>query len=242
MKRQMVRGDGWLERGKNKNFALRANFENRSAAVSNVQIARAIKGNARSDAHSFDPFFGAPFWGDAMNSSVVATGHKKISGAIERQARGIQKRSEKRLYVIVGRNFIQRNGNALTALARKGDENVSGMIDGGIRDGMQIVGNLDRDVYRMRLAFAPVRGDLHRAAARALRHARDEPVLAGKGQTRFRFPEAHHRACLPSRNKSSPENGHLPAGNRRRGRNFLNVGNAVSFWRGTKPEFHTQPM
>src|SRR5438094_850636 len=55
MKRQVVRGDGRLQRCKNKNLAAWADLENRAAAVANVQIVVVIERDACSDAHAFDP-------------------------------------------------------------------------------------------------------------------------------------------------------------------------------------------
>src|SRR5216683_1723658 len=98
MKRQVISGDGGLERGKNKDLAARADLENRAAAVANVQIAVVIERDAGGDAHAFDPLLGAAIGRDAMYRSVVAAGDEQIAHAIERQAAGIHQRSDKRLH------------------------------------------------------------------------------------------------------------------------------------------------
>src|SRR5579859_937901 len=59
MKREMIRGERRFDRCKNENFPACADFENRSAAVADVQIIGAIKCDARGDAHAFNPLLGA---------------------------------------------------------------------------------------------------------------------------------------------------------------------------------------
>src|SRR6185436_16182844 len=51
--RQMIGGDTRLEGREHKNLFARADFENASAAVADIQIAFLVERNARSDAHSF---------------------------------------------------------------------------------------------------------------------------------------------------------------------------------------------
>ena len=72
MKSQVIGRHGWFERGKHKNLALRANLENRSAAIADIQVSDAIESDARGNTHTFDPFFGAAFRGNAMNGSIIA--------------------------------------------------------------------------------------------------------------------------------------------------------------------------
>src|SRR6266403_2819433 len=60
MKSQVVRRERRLQRGHYTNFAARANFENRAAAVANVEIFGVIERDSGGDAHAFNPLLGAP--------------------------------------------------------------------------------------------------------------------------------------------------------------------------------------
>src|SRR4029077_7080665 len=172
MKCQVIRGDGRLKRGKNKNLAARADLENRAAAVANVQIAVVIKSNSRGDAHAFDPLLCAAIGRNAMDGTVVTAGNEEIAHAIERQAPGIYQRSDERLHAVICRDLVKRNGDTLASRAGKRDVNVAVRIDRGVRDGLKVVRNLQADVYGMRLAFVPGNGHAHHSAGGTVRHAR----------------------------------------------------------------------
>src|SRR5437867_4350940 len=107
---------------------------------------------------------------------------------------------------------------------------------------MKVVRDLQADVYGMRRTFMICRGDAHHSAVRAFRNARHQTILAGERNAGFSFPKAHHRTGLRARDETAPMNRNLSARNGRRGRNSLNVWNAVFFCRRAEPEFHTRPM
>src|ERR1700676_2432601 len=67
VKRQVIRGDGRLQRGEHKNFALGTDLENRAAAISDKQISFWIKGQSGGDAHAFDPLLAAAVRRGAIN-------------------------------------------------------------------------------------------------------------------------------------------------------------------------------
>ncbi len=107
---------------------------------------------------------------------------------------------------------------------------------------MQIVRDLQSNMHGMRLAFLSGRGHANHSSARALRNARDQPIFTGQRERGFRFPESHHRASLRARDKSVAVNGDLPTGNGRRGRDSLNVWDAVSFlpWSQSLISYHSE--
>jgi hypothetical protein len=107
---------------------------------------------------------------------------------------------------------------------------------------MKVVRDLQADVYRMWGAFVLARGYPHLSAVRPFRNPRYQAILAGKRNARVGFSKPYHRTRLCARDKTSPMNRHFTARNGCRGRNPLNVRNAVFFWRRAEPEFHTQPM
>ena len=103
---------------------------------------------------------------------------------------------------------------------------------------MQIVRDLDSDVYGVRRTLPPIRCHAHGPTVGAFRHARDQSVFAGQCQACFRIAKVHHGTCLRARYEAAPVDGHLPARNRGCRRNSFNVRNAVLFSRGTEAEFH----
>ena len=107
---------------------------------------------------------------------------------------------------------------------------------------MKVIRDLQSDVYRMWRAFVAGRGHAHHSSVRSFGNARYQAIFAGEWNAGLCFAEPHHRTRLHARNEAAPENRHLPAGNRRGGRNSLNVRNPVLLCRRAEPEFHTQPM
>jgi hypothetical protein len=142
MKHQMISGDGWFQGGKNENFALRADFENGAAAITDKQIPDTIERDAGGHAHAFNPLLRAAVGRDAMNSAVVAAGDEEVTVGSEGQAGRIDQRSDVGLHAVIRANLVKRNGNALAPRAAERDVNVAAGIDHWIRDRMKIVGDL----------------------------------------------------------------------------------------------------
>src|SRR5260370_12793246 len=131
MKRQMVRGERWLQRSKHKNLAARADFENRTAAVADVEIFRVIERDPGGDAHAFNPLLGAAFGRHAMDSAVMTARNEEIAGAIDSQSRRIDQRSNERLDAVIRRDSVKRNRNALPSRSAEGHINIPVGIDRG---------------------------------------------------------------------------------------------------------------
>ena len=128
-----------------------------------------------------------------MNRAVVAAGDVEIAIAVERQAGGIHQLGDERLHRVVRRDFVERDGNFLPALAAEGDVDVSFGIHRGIRHGMQIVGDLHAQRHREGRALDAAHAHAHRAARGAFRHARDQMIFRGHHQTAFGLAELHLR-------------------------------------------------
>ena len=125
----MVRRHRWLESRENKNFAIRSDLENRSAAITDVQVTDGIKRNARRDAHSLDPLHRFAAWGYAMNRPVVAGRNEKKSLAIDREARRIHQLGEKGFDRLPRRHLVERHRNFLATLPAERDVNISVSVD-----------------------------------------------------------------------------------------------------------------
>src|SRR5208283_2188954 len=72
MEGEMVGGEGGFQRRKDKNLAVRADFENGAAAVADEKISLGVKGEAGGNAHALDPLLAAAVGSDAVNCAVVA--------------------------------------------------------------------------------------------------------------------------------------------------------------------------
>src|SRR6202453_1355096 len=137
--RQMIRGEGRLDGGEDENFAVGSDFENRAAAIADVEAAAFVERQAGGDAHAFDPLHGAAVGRDAMHGAVVAAGNEEIAVAINREAGGGHHLGDEGFYYVSRGDFVKRDGNFLAALAAEGDGDIAFGGQRGAGDGMQIV-------------------------------------------------------------------------------------------------------
>src|SRR5204863_9824970 len=91
--------------------------------------------------------------------------------------------------------FVNRDGNLLPTAPTEGGKYIASSVDGGIRDGMQILGdgNAHRDGHRGARAAAVMHGEL--AANRTLRHADNDAVGGTDEQAAGLAPKEHLRAA-----------------------------------------------
>src|SRR4029077_8458279 len=99
--REMICGERRLKRGEDENFAVRANLENRAAAIAYVEAAGFVKREAGGDAHAFDPLHGAAVGRDAVNRSIVAAGNEKVAIVVDCEAGGVHQFGDERLHGVV---------------------------------------------------------------------------------------------------------------------------------------------
>src|SRR5271156_6485448 len=71
MKRQVIGCHRRFQGGEHEDFALRADFENCSAAIAYEQISGTVEGQSSGDAHALDPFLRLAILGHAMNRSIM---------------------------------------------------------------------------------------------------------------------------------------------------------------------------
>ena len=144
--RQMIGGDGRLERGEDKNLAVRADLENRAAAIADEEVALGIEGEAGGDAHAFDPKLRAAVGRDAMDGAVVAAGDVEHAGLVQSQAGGIHQFGDERLHLVIGGDFVERDRHFLAALAAVGDVDIAFGVHRGVGHRMQVVGDLHAEL------------------------------------------------------------------------------------------------
>ncbi len=88
-KRQVISRNAGFERGKHKNLAVGGDFENRSAAVAHVEVARAIKGNAGRHSHALRVGRHRPVGSNPVHGPVVARRNVHLAGFVESDRSGV---------------------------------------------------------------------------------------------------------------------------------------------------------
>src|SRR5665213_1637319 len=72
--RQVIGGNGRLNRCEYEDLAVGINFENCAAAIADKKIALRVKCETCGDAHAFDPLLRAAVGRNAVNGAVMAAG------------------------------------------------------------------------------------------------------------------------------------------------------------------------
>src|ERR1700683_2982029 len=177
--RQVIRGEGRLDGGEDKYFAVGSDFENRAAAIADVEAAAFVERKAGGDAHAFDPLHGAAVGRDEVHGAVVAAGNEEISVTIDGQAGGVHHFGDEGFYYVAGSDFVKRDGNFLAALAAEGDVDVSFRVHGRTGDGMQIVGNLRAERHGKWRAFDAAHAHADGSSRCTIGDARDQKIFGG---------------------------------------------------------------
>src|SRR5262245_14772918 len=136
---------------------------------------------------------------------------------VERESARVRQRGDKWLHAEIRGDLIKRNRNALAARSAESDVGVSLGVYSGIRDGVQVVGDLQTNGNRERLAFLRAGADANRTAARGFRNAHYDTLRAGKRNAGLCFSESYKGPREAATDKAAAANFHLAAGNRRSG-------------------------
>src|ERR1051326_6962117 len=138
--RQVIGGDTRLESGEDKNLAVAGNLEDGAAAIADVEVLVLVKGDAGGDAHALGVGRHGAVGRDLVHRPVVARGDVQLSGTIEGDGGGVHHLAEERTHGVVGLDAVDGDGNLLPARAGERGIDVAKRVDGGIGDGMKILG------------------------------------------------------------------------------------------------------
>src|ERR1700677_1580509 len=177
--RQVIRGEGSLDGGEDKYFAVGSDFENRAAAIADVEAAAFVERKASGDAHALDPLHGAAIGRDAVHGAVVAAGNEEIAVTIDGQAGGVHHLGDEGFYYVARSDFVERDGNFLAALAAEGDVDIAFGVHRGAGDGMQIVGNMRAERHGKWRAFDAAHAHADGSSCCAIGNARDQEIFGG---------------------------------------------------------------
>src|SRR3954466_12130175 len=92
----MIRGDARLESSVDENLLIRADLEDTSTAIANVEIVIAIERQSGGDPHPFDVGLNVAGSVDAVHISFVAAGNKQVARQIKRETRRVHNVGHKR--------------------------------------------------------------------------------------------------------------------------------------------------
>ena len=154
--RQVIGGDAGLESGEDVDLAIASDLEDGAAAVADEEIFLGVEGDASGDAHAFGVGGHGAVRGDAIHRAVEARGDVEMAGAIEGHAGRVHHLAEERLDAVVGIDLVDRHRNLLAARPGEGDVEIAFVIDGGIGDRMQVLGDRHGDAHHAFIA-----GDSH---------------------------------------------------------------------------------
>ena len=212
--RQMISGDRRLERGENVNLARGTDFEDRAAAVADVQILLLVEGDARGNPHPLHIDRWRSVGAGLVHDAVVAAGNIERPVAPKSKPRRVHHVGDERCHRIVQADLVNRHRRLLAAGAAETGVNVAKLVDRRIGHRMQVVGDGNAYVAGPRRAGLTVasHGQLPRGSAFGHSH-HDVRIRSDHHRSRH-FADGHFRHAGPRHAFSA--NLKLAAGDRRR--------------------------
>src|SRR5438105_15266951 len=111
--RQVICRNAGLNRRKDKNLAILADFKNRATTISDVEVFLAIKGNPGRDSHAFGISRHGSVGGNPIYGAVEARRYIHLAGSIESDGGGIRHLGQEGLDVVSRINFENGYRNLL---------------------------------------------------------------------------------------------------------------------------------
>src|SRR5262249_54782020 len=136
----------WLQSGKDENLAVGSDFENCSAAVSNVQEALTVKRDPGRHSHALGVDRDGSIQGRFIDVAVKPAGNIQDVIPVEGQSGRIHDLREERLHVVIRVYLVHTDRYLLAARAAEGHIDVSILVDGRIRYGVHVVGDGNADL------------------------------------------------------------------------------------------------
>src|ERR1700730_2927089 len=174
---QMISGDTWLKSSEDKDLTVGADLKNGPAAVADIKILRAVKGNAGSDAHTLGIGRHGPIRSDAVYGSIKARGNVHLTAWIESDRGSVHQVCQKWLDVVVGVDLEDGDWNFLSSAPGKTNVDVPFSVQRGVGHGVQILGNWNSNFNLMRIAGVSIGRDHDGAGGCSRRYARDQEFV-----------------------------------------------------------------
>ena len=169
--RQMIRRDAHFERGKNEDLLIARDLEDGAVAVTDVQTLFAVEGDASGDSHAFGVRRHGAVLRDTIDGTVEARRDVHQPLAVEGNGRWVHHLRYERLHVVVGIDLKDRDRDFLPSRSGERGIDVAFGIDRRIGNGMEILGDRDCDLHRLRVADVSVGCDNDWTGSRAFGNA-----------------------------------------------------------------------
>src|ERR1700733_11638341 len=114
-----------------------------------------------------------------------------LTFAVEGNRGGVHHVAEEWLYVVVRIDLENRHRNLLCSRSGKSHEDVALAIEGGIGDGMKVVGHGDGHMKGVWIADLPIGSDYDGAGRRSIWHASHQEIVGADHDGAFDLAEAH---------------------------------------------------
>src|SRR5579863_12116 len=170
----MICGDARLQRGMNKNLALRIDLEDGAAAVAYEKIACWVECCAGGYTHAFHILRELSGRIDAIDVSLGSRSNEEIAVGIEGQARGVQNSGDEGSGAAIGRDSDDGNGCLLAARAGDGGIHHAGTADRGTGDWMKAVIELAGDSDGRGICCAGGRANFNESGGSLSGYSKDE--------------------------------------------------------------------
>ena len=102
----MIRGDGRLDGGEDKDLALGADLKNRATAVADVHVALVVEGDACGHTHAFHPYRDVAVGSGLINNAVETAGDVQHAVPIKGHAARVHHVVDERLDGIVQIDYV----------------------------------------------------------------------------------------------------------------------------------------
>src|SRR5436305_5530780 len=111
----MVGTHARLQRGKDKSFAALCDLKDRAAAVTDIKIADAVKGDASCNSHAGGKLGHRPVRSHAIYGPVITRAHIHVAFVVKGDASGVHHLGQKWFYLVIGIDLVHRYRNLLSA-------------------------------------------------------------------------------------------------------------------------------
>src|ERR1051326_1723721 len=142
----MIRGDRGFKRCKHVNLARAADLENRAAAISDIQVFVLIECQTGRNTHAFYEHRSVSVRSHLVYDAVVTARYIERAFIVQSEAGGVHDVGDKGPRRIVQINLVNRYRGLLAARSTERGVYVPKAVHCGVRNRIQVVGDLDADI------------------------------------------------------------------------------------------------
>src|SRR5438874_3124965 len=122
---EMIGRDARLQSSKDKNLPIAPDLADSPAAVADIEILLAVKGDAGGDAHAFRIRRHGAIGRDLIHRAIESGRDVHLAFAVESDTGGVHHLGEERFHRVAGVNLVDGDRRLLATRGRKCDEDIS---------------------------------------------------------------------------------------------------------------------